>query len=66
MTVTIQNHNTTTPTKISFDEGDCLTIAKIVAGELKNWGYEVTEPQLVYEPTWGESRLQIEVKGGGS
>jgi len=43
-----------------------LTLMRIIAGEIRNRGYETTEPQVVYEPNWGESQLKIEVKEGGS
>lgn len=57
-----------TPTRIVARGGrDDLTILTIIAGELRNWGYTVTEPKLEYEPNWGESELMIEVttNGGG-
>lgn len=55
------------PTKI-FSEGDnAQTLLTIAQGELRNWGYEVSEVTTEYEPNWGEKFLMIEVKtnGGG-
>lgn len=51
--VTILTNNTT---------GDGMTLMRIVQGELRNWGYDVSEVELTYEPNWGDSQLKIEVK----
>jgi hypothetical protein len=55
------------PTIITAKGPDDKTLLTIVAGELRNWGYEVTEPLQEYEPNWGEGQYKIEVKqnGGG-
>lgn len=41
------------------------TLMTIIRGELTNWGYVITEPNLVYEATWGDGVIEMEVKQEG-
>lgn len=50
------------PNKIYSTGPDAMTLLLLMRGELANYGYETTEPKKEYEPTWGESRLVMEVK----
>lgn len=42
------------------------TILTIIQGELRNWGYDVGEITLDYEPNWGDAVLKMEVKTSGA
>lgn len=53
------------PDKIIGIGPNAYTLMMLMRGELKNYGYETTEPHFEYEPTWGEAQLTMEVKQGG-
>lgn len=45
---------------------DAGTLLMLMKGELKNYGYECTEPRQEYEPTWGGTQVVMEVTTNNS